>query len=367
MKILLDIHPSIEEKSGIGRYCDNLTKSLIKRDDLKLSFYSNLPKAKLPSFYKDGTVFSFPVKHGLARTLFGLNYATRKLKPDILHVTTLTPFHKIVPTVLTVHDLCFITKRKAYGLKTVLAFALFFARSLKNADWIIVPSQTVAGKLSELFPETSAKTSVIYEAADTIFSPTEDKAHVKNYLSSNLGINRPYFLVVGNIEKRKSPFEILKSFQKLLTKQKNTCLVFVGTNKLGGIMQAKYENLIKEGYLKILKYTKDQDLNLLYNGAQASVFFSSCEGFGLPILESMKCGTPVVCRDIPVFREVAGDSALFCKNTTELYLAMLRVNKDLSLRKKLANQGFERSRFFSWDKAAKETHKVYKKVLSSST
>lgn len=364
MKILLDIHPSIEEKSGIGRYCDNLTKSLLKKNDLKLSFYSNLPNTKLPSFYQDRTVFSFPIKHGLVRTLFGLNYAIKRLKPDILHATTLAPFHKSVPTVLTVHDLCFITRKKAYGLKTVLAFALFFARSLKNADRIIVPSQTVKRKLSELFPETSAKTSVISEAADPIFSFIKVKAQIKKYLSSNLGIEKPYFLVVGNIEKRKSPFEIVKAFRKLLARQKNTCLVFAGTDKLGGIIQTKYASLIKEGSLKILKYTKDEDLNWLYNGARATIFFSSCEGFGLPIVESMRCGTPVICRDIPVFREVAGDSALFCKNTTELYLTMLRIGKDLFLRKKLANQGFKRSRLFSWDKAAGETYEIYQKILN---
>ena len=106
-------------------------------------------------------------------------------------------------------------------------------------------------------------------------------------------------------------------------------------------------------------------MNILYNGAQASISFSVCEGFGLPILEAMKCGTPVVCRDIPVFREIAGDSVLFCKNTTELYSTMLRISKDLFLRKKLANQGFKRNRLFSWDKAAGETYEVYKKVLSA--
>lgn len=363
MKVLLDIHPSIEEKSGIGRYCDNLARTLIKKENLKLSFYSNLAKAKLPSFYKEGTIFSFPIKHGLVRTLFGLNYAIKRLNPDILHATTLSPFVKKVPTVLTLHDLCFRSHKEAYELKTKLAFSLFLRRSLTNADQIIVPSTAVKKQLVRLFPEVLTKVNVVHEGADASFGFIKNRSLVKKELAFRFDIDRPYFLVVGNIEKRKRPFEIIKAFKKFLKTHKDHLLIFAGADKLGGSVKKRFKNFIKKGQLKLVDYVSDEDLNLLYNGALANIFFSICEGFGLPVLESMVCGTPVICREMPVLREVGAEAAIFCENDKELYLAMKQISMSSSLRNKLRIEGFKRSNLFSWEKAADETIGVYRKVL----
>jgi glycosyltransferase involved in cell wall biosynthesis len=340
MKILLDAHMLRQKETGNERYWKNLALSLAKFINPKnIILYSNLPKEKLPKEFQKFTIFTPKFKNGLYRIFFGFNQAIKKFKPDLIHVQNFAPFKKTIPIINTVHDVCFKTYSKTFSAKSKIAFDLFFNSSLKKSDAIIVPSKFVKNMLLKYYPFLDEKKIfVTYEAADPVFKYIKNKNKVKKFLKEKFNISDNYFLVVGNIEPRKRPKEIIEAFKKILKKYPKTFLVFAGPNKL---------KLKEEKNIRILEYVSDQELNYLYNGALALVYFSLCEGFGLPLVEALKTKTPIICSDIAVFKEIVKNIGLFAEDKIQLTQKMLLVldsNKD---KIKLRNQ-------FSWIKIVKK-------------
>jgi glycosyltransferase involved in cell wall biosynthesis len=342
MKIFLDTHMLGRKETGNERYWQNLAVALIKQVNQQDSviYY---PQSKNAFYYS-----------GLYRIGFGFNKVIKKYNPDIIHVQNFAPWKKTLPTVVTVHDLCFKKNPLWFGLKTRMAFRYFFQRSLKIADAIICVSKSTKKELLRLYPVNHKKVHVIYEAADSCFYYIFDKKKVRKTILKKFGIKENYFLVVGNIEQRKQSRLILETFQKNVINNTKTKLVFVGSNKLG---------VKSDKNVFLLGYVSDVELNLLYNGALSLVYLSLCEGFGLPLVEAMTCRIPIICSDIPVFREIAAQSALYVNNESELSKAMSNLIINKSLRYKYSKLAFQRSSYFSWQKTAKQTLFVYKNLL----
>ena len=361
MKVMIDGHMIRESVTGIGRYHYNLIRALHdNHNNIKLSTYLD----------STDTIFDFEIpkyfarfKNGLYRTTMGLNLAMRRLKPDIIHVSFFSPFIKYMPVVASVYDISFKIYPGTFQYKNLLKFKLFFERSLKLSDAIICISRVVERDLIKFYSIDPSKIFVIYGAPDRTFKFSSNKKQIKNYLQEKFGINGDYFLVVGDISKRKNPITIIEAFSQLSKRNKEITLVFSGPNKMGSLVSTRYKSLLEKNHLKLLGYVRDEDLNLLYNGASALVYSSLYEGFGLPIVEAMACKTPVICNDIQVFHEVASNAAIFAKNGSELYRAMEQILKDKSFREKYAELGYQRSKFFSWKKTARQTLEVYNWVL----
>jgi len=353
MKILLDAHMLGQKETGNERYWKNLSLSLAKFINPKnIILYSNLPKEKLSEEFQKFTVFTPKFKNGLYRIFFGFNQAIEKFKPDLIHVQNFAPLKKTIPIINTVHDVCFKTYPEKFSIKSKIAFNLFFNSSLKKSDAVVVPSHFVKNMLLKYYPFLDEKKILVtYEAADPIFKYIKNKNKVKSFLKKRFDISDNYFLVVGNIEPRKRPKEIIEAFKKILKKYPKTLLVFAGPNKL---------KLKEEKNIRILEYVSDQELNYLYNGALALVYFSLCEGFGLPLVEALKTKTPIICSDILVFKEIVKNIGLFAKDKKQLTQKMLLVldsNKD---KIKLKNQ-------FSWIKIVKKVIiPIYNKFINQS-
>jgi len=340
MKILLDAHMLGQKETGNERYWKNLALSLAKFINPKnIILYSNLPKEKLPKEFQKFIIFTPKFKNGFFRIFFGFNQAIKKFKPDLIHVQNFAPFKKTIPIINTVHDVCFKTYPETFSKKSKIAFNFFFESSLKKSDAVVVPSYFVKNMLLKYYPFLDEKKIfVTYEAADPIFKYIKNKDKVRFFLKKRFNINNNYFLVVGNIEPRKRPKEIIYAFKKILKRYPKTLLVFAGPNKL---------KLKEEKNIRILEYVSDKELNYLYNGALALIYFSLCEGFGLPLVEALKTKTPIICSDIPVFKEIVKNIGLFAKDKTQLTQKMLFVlglNKD---KIKSRNQ-------FSWIKIVKK-------------
>jgi glycosyltransferase involved in cell wall biosynthesis len=284
----------------------------------------------------------------------GFRELIRRYQPDLLHVQNFAPWKKTIPIVLTVHDLCFKTEPKWFSFKTRLAFQFFFKHSLNLADIIICVSKNTKKQLLNYYSVSPAKIRVVYEAAANSFYYISVRSRLKEELKQKFELNKPYFLIVGNVEQRKQPELIISAFKKTLKQYSNMELVFVGPNKL---------KLKAQKQIKFLNYVSDTDLNLLYNGATALIYFSLCEGFGLPIVEAMACRAPIICSDIPVFREIAVQSALFVRSENELSKAMENLIKDKSLRYEYSKLAYQRSSYFSWQKAAKQSLAVYQDLV----
>lgn len=349
MRVLIDAHSAIQKKTGIGRYVKNLIEHMDGKN-LDITLYTHSPVTKE---FKKFPQYNAPMKNGIFRVFWGLNAADKKLAPEVVHISNFAPIIKTKPLVLTVHDLCFKSHKERYPIQTRLAFRLFFEMSLKKSDAIICVSKATKKELLKLFEVDPKKISVIYEAPDPVFRPMSNK-EAKRKVKRRFNVKKPFFLVVGNIEPRKKPGLIRKAFEAFQKKQRNFELVFVGPNLV--------EEKAKKG-TKILGFVEDGDLNLLYNASEALVYYSECEGFGLPLLEAMATKTPVICSNLKVFHEVAGTAALFVKNQKELAKAMEKIVEDKKTKKQLVRKGIKRQRQFNWDKIAKETLKVYQKLL----
>jgi glycosyltransferase involved in cell wall biosynthesis len=364
MKVLFDAHMIGQKQTGIERYWKNLIENLSKlsgKPDIIL--YSNFKKSNIKP-YKSFSFYTPLFKNGLYRLLFGFYEAEKKFKPDIIHVSNFSSLIKKVPVIVTVHDLCFKLHPEFFSIKSIMAFNLFFKRTLNSSKAVICISDSVKEELIKFYPEIKNKTYVIYDAADEIFRPISKKEIVNSYLEKEFNLKPPYFLVIGDIQERKNPIPIIDAFSLLKTNTPEIQLVFVGKNMMKNTIENKYSKLIKLNKLRFLGYTTDEELNYLYNGAISLIFNSFYEGFGLPILEAMACKTPVICSDIKIFREIAENSAIFVKNQTELHDALNKIYYNPSLRNKYSDLGYERSKYFSWQKTAKETMHIYNHIAN---
>jgi glycosyltransferase involved in cell wall biosynthesis len=235
---------------------------------------------------------------------------------------------------------------------------LFFNPSLTNADRIITMSENTKKSIVEYFNIEPSKITVIYEGVDEKFKPY-DKKEVISVLS-HYAIERPYLLAVGTLEPKKNYIKLLKAYKALKT---DLDLVIVGKKgwKADDIFKTIEALGLKER-VKLLGYIHIDDLPYLYNGAEIFVFPSLYEGFGLPLLEAMACGVPVVCSNTSSLDEISGDAALKFnpESTDEIVSQIKRLINDNELQDTLHNKGAKRAKLFSWDKTAQQTLAVLK-------
>jgi len=205
---------------------------------------------------------------------------------------------------------------------------------------------------------------VIPEAAHTRYRPMSlesvDPA-LKRYV-----IERPYILYVGSLEKRKNLPRLLEAYAYLRETLPGWKLVIVGGRKWkSDPIYKAVQRLGLEPHVIFTGFVAEEDLPALYNGADLFVFPSLYEGFGLPVLEAMACGTPVVTSNTSSLPEVAGEAALLVAPTDvkAIAAAMQRVLSEPDLAAELRRRGLERASQFSWERTARETLAVYERVL----
>ena len=182
-----------------------------------------------------------------------------------------------------------------------------------------------------------------------------------------IGIERPYIVFIGSIEPRKNLVRLLEAYKELLKWSTKWKLVIVGSSNYwkGSLVEKKVEQLGIKDKVIFTGYVKDADLPAIYNGADLFCFPSLYEGFGLPVLEAMACGTPVITSKCSSLPEVVGEAAVLVDpfNVNEIFSAMRRILSEPELARELHKRGLERVAHFSWERTAHETIAVYEKVL----
>ena len=220
------------------------------------------------------------------------------------------------------------------------------------ADAIIVDSQSTKSDILAFFSIPEDKIHVVHLASD--MKPVNAR------LSPKYGIRGDYLLYVGTVEPRKNLLRLIEAFTQLDQELK---LVIVGVSGWDNraVYKSKNPNIIFTGYVS------EEDLPAFYCNAKLLIYPSLYEGFGLPILEAMNCGCPVITSNISSMPEVAGDAALLVDpyNVEEIKSAAQKLLSDGMLRKKMVARGFRQARRFSWEKTADETLQVYQKVLET--
>lgn len=307
---------------------------------------------------------------------FDLTRTFPKNNFDIFH----SPYYQLpsieitgnIPRILTIYDLIPITNKEFVSPSLTKYFQGILDSINYQKDWILCISEYTKQQFCEYTGMSPDRTFVTPLAADDRFHPILNLQSIKESRKRYKIPEGDYFLCIASqLEPRKNISHLVKCFVNLISEDPNLDinLVLIGSQyykreeltNLSKLLSKYKERIIFTGYVP------DHDLSSLYSGATAFIFPSLQEGFGLPILEAMQCGTPVISSNATSLPEVAGDAAILVnpKNQDDLCQSMLNLLTDKSLQEQLKQKGLERAKEFSWSKCVDKTVEVYKKAINN--
>ena len=377
MKIAIDATLLRKENTGTGFYIINLVNGLLETSDDKDSFYIIVDKELAGIFFdfkgrKNFYILDKKFKNRIQRVLwqfFVLPFELKKKNINILHSPNyVTPLIKLgLKIVVTIHDLTFFIFPEKFTITKRLFFKFFIPMFIKKADKVIAVSENTRKDILRYFKIKKENVTVTYESIPKYYNC--DIQPEKNLLSK-YGIDKEYMLFVGMIEPRKNILSILKAYKKI-EKEINADLVIVG--KKGWYfkeIEQYFENIKSEGLKnKIIftGYVAEPELKYFYKNALIFIYPSIYEGFGLPPLQSMACGVPVITSDTSSLPEVVADSAIKIDPENEDRLAdeIKKLYFNPLKRKEMSEKGIRQAEKFSLKNFAIKTLEVYKTMQSS--
>jgi glycosyltransferase involved in cell wall biosynthesis len=290
-------------------------------------------------------------------------WQARTHRLDLLHSTAfVAPLFSTKPLVVTVYDLSFLHFPESFPSRQRIYLTQMTRRACQRASQIITISESGRQDVHRFFDMPLSKINVIVPGVDPIYRPCES-IRVASFKEEQ-GINGRFILHVGTLQPRKNIPVLIDAFAQLA--DPNLKLVLVGGK--GWLFEdifAQIKALNLEAQVRFTGYVPDDALPLWYSAADLFVFPSLYEGFGMPVVEAMACGTPVIAAHSASIPEAVGSAGqLFDPtNASELAERMANVLNDLALSGKMRQLGLEHARHFSWERAGRETAVVYKKAL----
>jgi glycosyltransferase involved in cell wall biosynthesis len=297
---------------------------------------------------------------------YDLRMSAIREEVDLIHSPAFSVPRTNIPKVVTAHDM--IITRYPNLMHSPFArwyFGKWIPSTYKSADHIIAVSRTTKGELVNMLGIDPDKITVIYHGIDPVYTRTTEPNEI-NRVRHNYHVPMEFYLMVGSFEPRKKIDIAIDAFSRISKSSNMLRLILVGQENA---YQRRMKALVKELGLeeKVLfpGYIPDRELVTLYSMATAFLFPSSAEGFGLPLLEAMATGCPIIASDLMVFREIAGDAIVQVPvgDPVDLSKEMLRMLADPEHRAVYVRRGLARSINFDWDLAVEETFRVYLKVL----
>jgi glycosyltransferase involved in cell wall biosynthesis len=269
--------------------------------------------------------------------------------------------------VVTIHDLIWPLFSKTADPFTHCMFWLFFRRSIRQADRVVTDSQSTAQDLVRVFAVPESKIEVIHLGVSPAYEP-QDPMAAGQRVASKYGVSRDYLLTVGTIGPHKNLITLVEALRILRERGKLSFqLLVAGANprRSARLLEAIQSSGLTGDHIRFLGFVPDEDLPLLYSGSSAYVFPSLYEGFGLPLVEALACGVPVIASNTSSIPEVAGDAALLVPPTQAGAFAdaIQRVRSDEGLRRAMIEKGFRRAACFRWDKAARQLLECIRNVV----
>ena len=369
MHIGVDARLVSSRLTGIGRYTLELSKKLIQMPNAQVSFYAPSDvSVEIEQFFKPFNIRCGFSQNRLSRMIWSqttLPYWARGDGVDLFWGPThrLPRFlPKSMARVVTIHDLVW-----KYAPQTMRPLSLLMEKRLMPeaiglADLVMADSQSTASGIAEVFPEFSGKVRVVHLGISTLPSESNTSS------LSKLGICKPYFLFIGTLEPRKNLERLLGAFAIAPQWYKDKFNLVIAGGKGWGCVDV--EKLVSNNRLqdsvKVLGYVTDQQLGALYARAQFLAMPSLYEGFGLPLLEVMQYGVPVLISHGGALAEVAGDGGLHIDpySVDSISTGIQRMLRDKKLIKTLSDNAFCRASDFSWDKCAAETMAVFEEAIA---
>jgi glycosyltransferase involved in cell wall biosynthesis len=331
--ILVDADVLGRERTGDETYVTNLLRELpVAAPDLHFAAVT-----RRPDLVPEGVeALHLPARLQETRMALTLPRLLRRVRPDVAHFQHALPLGFAGRSVVTVHDLSFEEDDSAMGLVDRLTFRAVVPRAVRGADQVLTVSERTKRDIVGRYGVSGEKVTVTPNGVDPAFSPGSGE--------------RDYVLFVGAIHARKHPEAALDAADAV-----GLPLVVAGPEK-----DSELARLLRDRGAELRGYVSKDELAELYRGAAALVLPSRFEGFGLPVLEAMASGTPVVAAAEPALREVADGAAVYAEDGD--FGAAAR--RALEQRDRLAAAGIERARLFSWAESARLTVEVYRRLLA---
>ncbi len=370
MRVIVDVRPMMEAKrGGVGIYAAETLSALVRRGTNDYALFCNGRPSAFP--LDMAALDGHKVREAFSRypnRLLNASFAflrqpklERLVGPaDALFLPNLNFVATRLPYAVTVHDLSFVRSPTFFSAKQRLWHRMInVPRLLREAAAVVAVSEHTKLDVVETFGIDASKIFVASPAADSSFRPQKEGAVTE--LRNRLGLRKPYFLYLGAIEPRKNITGIIEAFDALGTDIDADLVIAGGKGWLYEKIFRRAERSAKRNRIKFLGYVEAKDKPALYAGAIALVYPSFYEGFGMPPLESMAVGTPVIASNASSLGEVVGDAGLLVKpeSTDSIAEAMRTVMTDEKLRAMMRERGFARARNYSWDKTAHSLEHVF--------
>ncbi len=293
-----------------------------------------------------------------------LPLSLRRHRVDLYHATFAPPPISPLPYVFTMHDVTPFTHPQFYVPAIQKRLAALIRRGIEHARLILCVSQNAMETTAEYFDVPTERMTVVYHGVDPRYRPIpadEGRERLRRY-----GLDRPYVLFVGKLEARKNIQRLLEAYH-LFYRQSGADLplVLAGRRTLAPeVIDQTLDRLGIREHVIELGYAAEEDMPALYSGARLFLFATLWEGFGIPVLESMACGTPVITSRLSCLPEIAGDAALLVDPTdvNQIADAMRRLHDDEALRRTLIDRGLARAKQFTWERCAQQTLGAYRRV-----
>lgn len=379
LTIGIDYTPAYEQGGGIGRYVRDLVAAL-SRIDQQTTYRlfvagakpSALPPSPAPNFHWRPTAIS---PRWLARLWHRAHLPvpieTFTGNVHLYHATdfVLPPVRKKTLTLLTVHDLSFVRVPEAASPNLKAYLDRVVPQSVKRADHVLADSAATKRDLVELYKLPEEKITVLLSGVDARFKPAEEARQSAVREKYAIG-TRPFIFSVGTVQPRKNYSRLIQALARLRTEHYDLQLVIAGGR--GWLEDPIYETIREtrmEEHVRFIGFADEADLNALYSASACFAFPSLYEGFGLPVLEAMACGTPVVTSNVSSLPEVAGEAAVTVDpyDVEAIAGAIKRFVDDTAFYNRAVDEGFQHAQQFTWENSAKHLYAVYTRMLGDKT
>lgn len=370
MLIGIDGFPLTKPKTGVGHYTFELARALAllePTDEFQLLWHLPLDltaeQADIPP-----NLCAVRAPRGKRWLAIGLPFYARRAHLALFHGTNYeVPLWPGCPTVLTIHDLSLLLHPETHERHLARRAKRRLPLMTRVATRILTDSESVKREICEHLHVAPDKIDVVPLAARSVFRPLKETREVRQ----RLGVEDEFILFVGTLELRKNIATLIDAFEELLRATSvSPQLVIAGPQ--GWLMEelfASSERRALKNRVLFTGYLSDEDLRALYSSCRAFVYPSIYEGFGLPPLEAMACGAPVITSDIPAIKETVGAAARLITPTDAgaLTANLLELLTDVNARASLAEAGLRRAAEFTWERTAQMTREVYHNALRPAT
>ena len=366
MRIAFDGTTLTPGRTGVGYYTEHLLQHLareVEHTGDEIVVVSNKPidtQRPLPDHVRVHDGHRFPVRIGWMQMCAAR--ALEAVRPDVAHFTNgMIPIGSTVSTIVTIHDMSLRLYPQCHPVRRLLLNRPLMHVAIHRATSIVTVSESARRDVLRLHGVAGDRVSVVHEAASPAFHPIDDRAELDR-VRAQYQLPPRFVLYVGTIEPRKNLARLVDAFADARARGMAHHLVCVGPYGWSSRdLSGRIERLGLNGVVHFTGYARFEDLPAIYNLGDFFVFPSLYEGFGLPVVEAMASGIPVITSNTSSLSEIAGDAAetIDPTSTHALADAMVRLASDRDRRRDLAERGLRRARTFSWTQTAKEMLAVY--------